>query len=271
MKEKQFTFYNGTTIPYIGFGTWQIPNEEAYDAVTMAIKNGYTHIDTALAYGNEENVGKAIKDSGLSRDAIFLTSKLPAQIKGYNETLEAFDTTLTNLGMDYIDLYLIHAPWPWDEIGKDCTKENIQTWKAMEKLYNDKKIRAIGVSNFSIEDIKALIDACDIVPMANQIPFYIGRDQKELVAFCNENEILIEAYSPLATGDILASPEIITMAKKYDVTPAQLSIRYCIEKDTVPLPKSTHESRIIENSQLDFTISPADVETLDAMKDVREN
>ncbi|WP_414839036.1 aldo/keto reductase [Carnobacterium sp. TMP28] len=271
MKEKQFTFYNGTTIPYIGFGTWQIPNEEAYDAVTMAIKNGYTHIDTALAYGNEENVGKAIKDSGLSRDAIFLTSKLPAQIKGYNETLEAFDTTLTNLGMNYIDLYLIHAPWPWDEIGKDYTKENIQTWKAMEKLYNDKKIRAIGVSNFSITDIKALIDACDIVPMANQIPFYIGRDQKELVAFCNENDILIEAYSPLATGDILDSPEIIAMAKKYDVTPAQLSIRYCIEKDTVPLPKSTHESRIIENSQLDFTISPADVEILDAIKDVREN
>ncbi|SEK20855.1 Aldo/keto reductase [Carnobacterium iners] len=271
MKEKQFTFYNGTTVPYIGFGTWQIPNEEAYDAVTMTIKNGYTHIDTALAYRNEENVGKAIKDSGLSRDAIFLTSKLPAKIKGYDETLEAFNTTLTNLGMDYIDLYLIHAPWPWDEIGKDCTKENIQTWKAMEKLYNDKKICAIGVSNFSIEDIQALIDACDIVPMANQIPFYIGRDQKDLLAFCKTNNILVEAYSPLATGDILDSPKIVGMAKKYNVTPAQLSIRYCIEKETLPLPKSIHESRIIENSQLDFTISPADVEILDAIKDVREN
>lgn len=270
MKETTFTFHNGVAIPSIGFGTWQIPNDKAYDAVTMALKNGYTHIDTALAYGNEENVGKAIKDSDLSRESIFLTSKLPAKIKGYDETLEAFNTTLTNLGMDYIDLYLIHAPWPWDEVGKDCTKENIQTWKAMEKLYNDKKIRAIGVSNFSIEDIQALIDACDIVPMANQIPFYIGRDQKDLLDFCKKNKILVEAYSPLATGDILGSPAIIEMAKEYDVTTAQLAIRYCLEKDTLPLPKSTHESRIIENSQLDFNISPADVKALDAMKDVRE-
>ena len=270
MNKKTFTFHNGVDIPSIGFGTWQIPNEEAYDAVTMALKNGYTHIDTAQAYRNEENVGKAIEDFDLPRESIFLTSKLPADIKGYDETLEAFNETLKNLGMDYVDLYLIHAPWPWDEVGKDCTKENIQTWKAMEKLYTDGKIRAIGVSNFSKQDIQALIDACDIVPMANQIPFYIGRDQKELLDFCKKNRILVEAYSPLATGDILNTPEIIDMAKKYGVTTAQLSIRYCLEKDTLPLPKSTHESRIIENSQLDFTLSPEDVKKLDAMKDVRD-
>lgn len=270
MNRKAFVFHNGVEIPSIGFGTWQIPNDEAYDAVTMALKNGYTHIDTALAYHNEENVGKAIKDFELPRKSIFLTSKLPADIKGYDETLKAFNETLTNLDMDYIDLYLIHAPWPWDEVGKDCTKENIQTWKAMEKLYNDGKIRAIGVSNFSKQDIQALIDASDTVPMANQIPFYIGRDQKDLLDFCKKNHILVEAYSPLATGDILNSPEIMDMAKKYGVTTAQLSIRYCLEKGTLPLPKSTHESRIIENRQLDFTISPEDVEILDAIKDVRE-
>lgn len=271
MKETHFTFHNNVTIPYIGFGTWQIPNDEAYPAVTMALKNGYMHIDTALAYRNEENVGKAIKDSGLPRESIFLTSKLPASIKGYDETINAFNESLSNLDMDYLDLYLIHAPWPWDEIGKECTKENIETWKAMEKLYHDGKIRAIGVSNFSIKDIQALIDTCDVVPMANQIPFYIGRDQKDLVDFCKKNRILVEAYSPLATGDILINPEIIAMAKKYDVTTAQLSIRYCIEKDTLPLPKSTHESRIIENSQLDFSISPEDIKTLDAIKDIRKN
>lgn len=269
MKENSFVFHNGVEIPNIGFGTWQIPNEEAYDAVTMALKNGYTHIDTALAYQNEENVGKAIKDFDLAREEIFITSKLPAQIKGYDETLEAFNTTITNLGVDYLDLYLIHAPWPWNEKGADYTEGNIQSWKAMEKLYNDGKIRTIGVSNFSESDIQALIDACDIVPMANQIPFYVGHDQEDLLAFCKKHNIVVEAYSPLATGQTLNSPEIKEMAEKYNVTPAQLCIRYCLERETLPLPKSTHEERIIENSQLDFTISPEDVEKLNAVEDVR--
>jgi diketogulonate reductase-like aldo/keto reductase len=171
--------------------------------------------------------------------------------------------------LDYLDLYLIHAPWPWDEIGKDCTEGNIQVWKAMEQLYDEGRIRAIGVSNFSIKDLQAILDNCDIVPMANQIPFYIGRDQKGLLAFCQTHKIVVEAYSPLATGAILDSPEIKQMAEKYGVTSAQLSIRYCLEKDTLPLPKSTHEARIIENAQLDFNISPEDVAVLDAMKDIR--
>lgn len=268
-KENTFTMHNGVEIPEIGFGTWQIPNEEAYDAVTVALKNGYTHIDTALVYQNEENVGKAIKDFDLPREDVFLTSKLPAHMKGYDETLRSFDGTLTNLGADYLDLYLIHAPWPWDDIGKDCTEGNIASWKAMEKLYKDGKIRSIGVSNFSESDIQALLDACDIVPMVNQIPFYIGRDQKSLLEFCKQHNILVEAYSPLATGQILNSPEIKEMATKYGVTPAQICIRYCLEHDTLPLPKSTNENRIIENKQLDFTLSPDDVQKLDAMQDVR--
>ncbi|PSL40090.1 diketogulonate reductase-like aldo/keto reductase [Planomicrobium soli] len=270
-KEATFTFHNGVEIPNIGFGTWQIPNEEAYAAVTTALENGYTHIDTALAYQNEENVGKAVHDFGLAREKVFITSKLPAQIKGYDETLQAFDETISNLGVDYLDLYLIHAPWPWTEIGKDCTEGNIQSWKAMEKLYNDGKIRAIGVSNFSETDIQALLDTCDIVPMANQIPFYIGRDQESLLSFCKQQNIVVEAYSPLATGQILNSPVILEMAEKYGVTPAQLCIRYCLDRETLPLPKSTNESRIIENSQLNFTISPEDVKALDAIEDVRDN
>ncbi|EXJ24483.1 oxidoreductase of aldo/keto reductase family, subgroup 1 [Alkalibacterium sp. AK22] len=266
---KTFSFHNGVSIPPIGFGTWQIPNNEAYEAVTMALKNGYTHIDTALAYQNEENVGKAIKDFDLAREEVFITSKLPAERKGYQETLDAFHETITNLGVDFLDLYLIHAPWPWSDIGKDCTEGNIASWKAMEKLYRDGKIRAIGVSNFETKDIQSLLDNCDIVPMANQIPFYIGRDQKELLSFCQEHGIVVEAYSPLATGELLDSPELKAMADKYDKTPAQVAIRYCLEKDTLPLPKSSHEQRIIENSQMDFEISLADLNILDEMKDVR--
>lgn len=264
-----FTFHNGVNIPGIGFGTWQIPNEEAYKAVTTALENGYTHIDTALAYQNEENVGKAIQDSIISREKVFITSKLPAQIKGYDVTLEAFEETLSNLGVDYLDLYLIHAPWPWDNIGKDCTAGNIESWKAMEKLYKEGKIRAIGVSNFAEKDIQALIDACEIVPMANQIPFYVGRDQANLLQFCKQHNIVVEAYSPLATGQILDHSEIKEMATSYGVTSAQLCIRYCLEHGTLPLPKSTNKERIIENNQLDFSISPEDVQKLDAFKDVR--
>ncbi|MDN6194355.1 MAG: aldo/keto reductase [Alkalibacterium gilvum] len=270
MDKETFTFNNGVSIPSIGFGTWQIPNEEAYDSVTMALKNGYTHIDTALAYKNEENVGKAIHDFDVKREDIFITSKLPANIKGYDETLEAFNKTMTHLGVDYLDLYLIHAPWPWDDIGKECTEGNIQSWKAMEALYKEGKIKAIGVSNFEIEHLKPILDNCEIVPLANQIPFYIGRDQEDLLAFCKDHNILVEAYSPLATGDVLQLPELKEMAEKYDVTVAQLAIRYCLEKDTLPLPKSTHEKRIIENRQLDFKLSKEDVTKLDKISDVRK-
>ncbi|ALS77368.1 2,5-diketo-D-gluconic acid reductase [Planococcus kocurii] len=267
--DQVFTFHNGVAVPNIGFGTWQIPNEEAYGAVTIALKTGYTHIDTALAYKNEENVGKAIKDFDISRENVFITSKLPAQTKGYEATLAAFEETVSNLDVDFLDLYLIHAPWPWDDIGKDCTEGNIESWKAMEKLYKEGKIRAIGVSNFAESDIQALMDACEIVPMANQIPFYVGRVQKSLLAFCAKHNMVVEAYSPLATGQILDSPKLKKMATKYDVTPAQLCIRYCLEKNTLPLPKSTNEERILENSQLDFTISPEDVQILDAFEDIR--
>ncbi|MDN6625782.1 MAG: aldo/keto reductase [Pisciglobus halotolerans] len=270
MHDTTFEFRNGVEIPNIGFGTWQIPNGEVYEPVAAALKEGYRHIDTAKAYGNEENVGKAIRDSGIPREDIFVTSKLPAEIKGYDETLKAFNETLTSLGMDYLDLYLIHAPWPWDEKGKDYTEENIQTWKAMEKLYKDKKIRVIGVSNFSISDIQSIINACSVTPMANQIPFYIGRDQEDLLSFCREQAIVVEAYSPLATGELLDEPEVKEIAERTGVTPAQLCIRYCLERETLPLPKSTHEKRIIENKQMDFTITPEDMQRLNAMSDVRK-
>ena len=259
------TMRDGITIPLLGFGTWQISNEEAYEAVTLALKNGYRHIDTAAAYGNEAAVGRAIKDSGIPRNELFITSKLQAQIKGYEEALVEFEKTISKLDVDYLDLYLIHAPWPWSEIGKDCTQGNIDSWKAFEKLFKEGKIRCIGVSNFSPKDIQALMDACEIVPYVNQISYWIGHTQKETMAFCKTHQILVEAYSPLATGKLFKNEKVVEIAEKLKVSVARLAIRYCIQKGTVPLPKSTHESRMIENADLDFVIPVEIMEALDQL------
>lgn len=268
IKDEFFVLNNGVKIPKVAFGTWQISLADAYESTMLALKAGYRHIDTALAYENETEIGRALKDSGLKREEIFVTTKLPAQIKGYDEALEAFDISLKNLGLDYIDLYLIHAPWPWSNIGQDCTKENIESWKAMIKLYNEGKIRSIGVSNFRPENIKPLIDATGFVPQANQIRYFIGNTQKEVVDYCNENNILIEAYSPLATSKLLTDEGVISMAKKYNVTPAQLALRYCVDNNTLPIPKSTHEERIKANLDIDFKISKEDMEALDKFHNV---
>lgn len=262
--KKHETLRNGVKIPKIGFGTWQIKNgEEAYNSVKMALNNGYIHIDSANGYGNEESVGKAIRDSNVNREEIFVTSKLPSHIKTYDGARESFLETLENFQMDYIDLYLIHAPWPWDAIGSKHDEGNVAAWKAMEEFYKAGKIKAIGVSNFSPHDIQNIIDHCEITPFVNQIGFHIGRDQSETLDYCRERDILVEAYSPLGTGRILNNETIHSVAEKYNVSPAQLSIRYCIEKGTVPLPKSTHENRIIENSQVEFSITKEDMLTLE--------
>lgn len=268
IKDEFFVLNNGVKIPKVAFGTWQISLDDAYESTMLALKAGYRHIDTALAYENETEIGRALKESGIKREEIFVTTKLPAQIKGYDEALEAFDISLKNLGLDYIDLYLIHAPWPWSNIGQDCTRENIESWKAMIKLYNEGKIRSIGVSNFRPENIKPLIDATGFVPQANQIRYFIGNTQKEVVDYCNENNILIEAYSPLATSKLLTDEGVISMAKKYNVTPAQLALRYCVDNNTLPIPKSTHEERIKANLDIDFKISKEDMEALDKFHNV---
>jgi diketogulonate reductase-like aldo/keto reductase len=171
------------------------------------------------------------------------------------------------LDLEYLDLYLIHAPWPWNEIGKDCSVGNVEAYKAMEKVYKEGRVRAIGVSNFGPKELDNIINNCEIVPHANQIAFFIGHNQKETDDYCKEKNILIEAYSPLAIGHALSNEQIQKMAKKYKVTPAQICLRYCIQKETLPLPKSTHESRIIENTKLDFEISVKDMKELDKIDD----
>lgn len=262
-----YVLSNGVKIPKIGFGTWQIkPGEDAYNAVSLALENGYRHIDTAEAYRNEASVGRAIRDSGLRREEIFITSKLESHIKTYKGAKEAFLKTLKNLGTDYLDLFIIHAPWPWDEIGKNCDKGNVQAYKALEEFYMLGKIRAIGVSNFDVEHLENIIKNCDIVPHVNQIGHFIGLDHHELIEYCEEKEIFIVAYSPLGIGYLLDNPVIKKIADEYEVSPAQICIRYLIQKGMAPIPKSVHEQRIIQNTKVDFVIQDEDMEILDNIK-----
>jgi len=264
-----YTLNTGAAIPKIGFGTWQIPNgDDAYDATLFALKSGYRHIDTARVYGNEESVGQAIRDSGIKREDIFLTTKLPAEVKTYEGALEKFETSLTTLGVDYVDLYLIHAPWPWSDRGGDYTEGNIQAWKAMEKIFRSGRAKAIGVSNFAIKDLEAILESGTIVPAVNQIRFFIGHTSEDVTKFCEDHGILIEAYSPLATGQILGNPHVQKIADKYNTSVAQISLRYTIQRGTVTLPKSTHEEYIVQNADIDFEIDATDMTYLDSLKDI---
>ncbi|MDP2425477.1 MAG: aldo/keto reductase [Candidatus Izemoplasmatales bacterium] len=264
---QSFELSNGVLLPKIGFGTWQVKNgEEAYQSVLLALKHGYRHIDTAQGYQNEESVGRAIRDSGIPREEIFVTTKLESHIKDYVGALKAFDQSLVALGFDYLDLFIIHAPWPWSEMGKDCREGNVLAYKAMELRYKEGKVKAIGVSNFSPDDIENIITHCEVIPHVNQIGYFIGLDQQKTIDYCRKHNIIVEAYSPLGIGYLLSNPNIQEVAKKYNVSPAQICIRYCIQKDTAPLPKSTHEQRILENTQVDFEIAPEDMAFLDTIK-----
>jgi diketogulonate reductase-like aldo/keto reductase len=265
-----YTLNNGIEIPKLGFGTWQIPEgEDAYNAVATALKIGYRHIDTALQYGNEPSVGRAVRDSGISRDEVFVTTKLPAEIKSYDGALAAFETTMENLNLEYVDLYLIHAPWPWGEKGADYRKQNSEVWKAFEEIYKSGRAKAIGVSNFVISDLEALFATAEITPAVNQIRYYIGNTQDDTVALSKEHGILVEGYSPLATGAILDNEKVAAIAQKYSKSIAQVSIRYILQNGLLPLPKSTNADRIKQNCDVDFAISDEDMEYLDSLDDLR--
>lgn len=259
-----YVLSNNVKIPCIGFGTWQSPDGEvAISSVEEAIRVGYRHIDTAAIYGNEESVGIAIKNSNIPREEIFVTSKVWNTDQGYDSTLKAFDKSLRKLGLDYLDLYLIH--WPVPKIFKDnWEKISIETWRAFEKLYKDGKVRAIGVSNFKPHHIQNLIDNCEIVPMVNQIQLHPGLNQEEIVKYCRENNILIEAYSPFGTGNIFSINDLDHIAEKYNKTVAQICLRWSLQKGHLPLPKSVTPSRILENTKIfDFEIDEEDMNFID--------
>ncbi|MEI0528343.1 aldo/keto reductase [Brachyspira intermedia] len=261
-----FTLNNGYNIPCIGFGTWQTPDgETAVNSVIEAIKSGYKHIDTAAIYGNENSIGKAIKESGINRDELFITSKVWNKDRGYKTTLAAFEKTINDLQIDYLDLYLIH--WPasankfndWDNI-------NLETWKAMTELYKAGKIKSIGVSNFMPHHLKSLMET-EVKPMVDQIEFHPGFMQEETFKYCNDNNILVEAWSPLGTGKMLNNETLKTISSKYNKSVAQICIRWCLQNNALPLPKSVTASRIKENTEIfDFVISDEDMKTINAME-----
>ena len=262
---KDFVLYNGVTIPAIGLGTWQVQGEACYNACKYAIEAGYNHIDTAYVYENEVEVGKALIDMGVKREEIFITSKLPADIKTYDGAIEYFNRSLEGLKTDYLDLYLIHAPWPWSDVGGDYTEGNIECWKALIDLYNQKKIRAIGVSNFHVKDIEAITNATGFKPMVNQIRFFIGNTQENITKYCQDNDILIQAYSPLATGEMLRIDVMDSLVEKYNTTKAKLCIAYCLQRGCQVLPRSTNQERIKSNFEIDVVIDDEDMEYLNSL------
>ena len=262
----------GTTIPKLGFGTWLLKEgDECYDAVAAALEAGYRHIDSARAYHNEASVGRAVRDSGIPREEIFITSKVPAESKSYDAAVEQFGITMSEIGLDYLDLLLIHAPWPWDQRGKDCREENKEVWRAMEEFLASGRVKAVGVSNFTRADLESLLPACTTVPAVDQIQWYIGLDVADTVAACAEHGIVVEAYSPFAHGRIVNHPDIVDMGRRYEVTAPQLSLRYLLQKGAVPLPKATTRDHILANAEVDFEISDADMATLDAMHDTESH
>lgn len=249
---------NGVNMPWLGLGVWKSEEgEEVVQAVKAALRAGYRSIDTAAIYRNEEGVGRAIRESGVPREELFITTKVWNKAQGYDITLSAFDRSLEKLGLDYIDLYLIH--WPVQGLYKD-------TWRAMEKLYKEGKIRAIGVSNFQIHHLQDLMQDCEIKPMLNQVEFHPYLTQKELLSFCREQGIQLEAWSPLMHGTIIDEPVIVELAGKYGKTPAQIVLRWDLQHGVVTIPKSVKEHRIIENSGIfDFELSQDDMDELDSL------
>lgn len=225
---------------------------------------GYRHIDTAQNYGNEKDIGQAIKDASVLRSDIFITTKLDSNIKTYQGAIDALNHSLARLQTDYVDLYLIHAPWHWSEKFSDYSNGNVQAFKAMETLLEEGKVRAIGVSNFAPEDLENLRKNCDTLPMVNQIKYHIPHPQKATIDYCKKHDILVEAYSPLARGKVFEEDTLRSIAKKYHVGISNLAIRYILQKGIVPLPRSSKKSHIESNKDVEFTIKDEDMTSLDA-------
>lgn len=270
---ENFQLNNGVAIPRIAFGTWQIPNERVTDAAKSALSVGYRQIDTAAAYENECGVGKALRESGLRRDEVFITTKIPAEVKTHAGAKAVIAASLKNLDTPYIDLMLIHAPKPWEKLfgGSEKTyyAENLAVWKAMEEAVAAGQLRAIGVSNFEVDDLQNLIDHAEIKPAVNQIRVHIGHTPAEVISYCKANDIVVMAFSPNATGKLLGHPVVAEIAAKYRVSVPQLSMRYDYQLGLIPLPRSTNPVHIAENKEIDFVISDADMERLSQVEEIQ--
>jgi diketogulonate reductase-like aldo/keto reductase len=258
-----YTLSNGVEIPKLGLGTWFIDDDKATDAVRQAISIGYRNIDTAQAYGNERGVGEGVRTSGVDRDELFVSTKLAAEIKDHPGALAAIDESLDKLGLDYVDLMLIHSPQPWGDFrGGDYAEGNLAAWRALEEAHRAGKIRALGVSNFLQADLENILQHGTVTPHVNQILVHAGNTPSELIDYCQSKNIAVEAYSPIAHGEILKNQDLAAIAERYRVSVPQLCIRYTLQLGTVSLPKTANPDHMRSNAQVDFEISDQDMDAL---------
>ncbi|MBY0067670.1 aldo/keto reductase [Empedobacter falsenii] len=263
---ENFKLSNGIEIPAIGFGTWLLEGEKVIEPLKIALTKGYTHIDTAAIYKNEKEIGTVLKAENVDRSKLFITSKCWNSERGYEKAMAAFEQTLADLQTDYLDLYLIHWPANETQFPDTWAELNAGTWQAFEEIYKSGKAKAIGVSNFNINHLKALFETAEIKPMVNQIEIHPGHSQPELVDFCRQNDLLVEAWSPLGSGRILENELIVSLADKYNVSVGQICINYCLAKEILPLPRSSSEKNIEANlTSNNFKLSVEDVKAIDEM------
>ena len=265
MYDKKLTLTNGVEIPQLALGTWLIDDSKVSAAVRSAIELGYRHIDTAQAYGNERGVGEGVRESGISRDEIFVTSKVAAEHKDYKSASEGIDETLHKTGLDYLDMMIIHSPQPWALVNQSDDRfvdGNREAWRALEDAYKAGKLRAIGISNFLEGDIDSLWETAEIKPMVNQVLCHISNSPLSLIDYCMGKGIVMEAYSPVAHGEAMKNNAIVEMADKYGVSVPQLCIRYDIQLGMIVLPKTSDPDHMKTNADVDFVISDADMEIL---------
>ena len=268
-----FTMANGVMIPKLALGTWFIDDNKAAEAVRNAVEIGYRHIDTAQAYGNERGVGEGVRTCGIAREKIFVTSKVAAEHKDYKTAMAGIDGTLRKMGLDYLDMMIIHSPQPWREVNQSDNRYiegNREAWRALTDAYKAGKLRAIGVSNFLQSDIENLCETAEVRPMVNQILAHISNTPLELIEYCQQNGIIVEAYSPVAHGEALKNPAIKAMADKYNVSVPQLCIKYDLQLDMVVLPKTANPDHMRTNAELDFVISDEDMEFLKNIEHIRD-
>ncbi len=270
--KENYTLSNGVKIPKLGLGTWFISDNDVVQAVKDAVALGYRHIDTAQAYMNERGVGEGIKTCGVKREELFVTTKLAAEVKSYDEAAKSIDGSLKTLGLEYIDLMIIHSPKPWMDFHEDDSyaEGNSEAWRALEEAYKAGKLRAIGVSNFQKEDIDNILKSCTVKPMVNQILAHISNTPKELIEYCKDNDILAEAYSPIGHGELMKNQEVKKMAEKYGVSVPQLGIRFCLQLDLLPLPKTANPAHMKNNTDVDFVISEDDMHVLKNMEQIED-
>ncbi len=261
---------NGVEIPRLGLGTWFI-DDDAAEAVREAARIGYRHVDTAQAYGNERGVGEGVRTCGVAREDLFVSTKLAAEIKDYDDAVAAIDGSLTTMGLDYIDLMLIHSPQPWNDWrGGDYAEGNRAAWRGLEEALQAGKLRSIGVSNFLENDVENLLATAEVVPHVNQLLVHVGNTPADLLAFCATKDIRVQAYSPIAHGEMLKNAAVATMADRYGVTVPQLCIRYTLQLGTVSLPKTANPEHMQANAEVDFVISDEDMAALLSTEKIRD-